>query len=75
MYQTASEVVREGLRLLKERDQRIEALRGDIRAGFEAVERGAFSDYEEGKVEELADWVKARGQKRLRDEERKTRPR
>ena len=36
MYQTASEVVREGLRLLRERDQRLEAMRQDIRAGFDA---------------------------------------
>ena len=39
LYQTASEVIREGLRLLRERDQRVEALRRDVRAGFEAVER------------------------------------
>ena len=43
MYQTASEVIREGLRLLKERDS-LEPLRRDIRAGFDAIERG---DYEE----------------------------
>jgi antitoxin ParD1/3/4 len=72
MYQTASEVIREGLRLLKERDQRLEALRHDIRAGFDAVERGEFTDYDEGTVRELADGVKARGRKRLADEERKT---
>jgi antitoxin ParD1/3/4 len=72
MYQTASEVIREGLRLLKERDQRLEALRHDIRAGFDAVERGEFTDYDEGTVKELADRVKARGRKRLADEERKT---
>jgi antitoxin ParD1/3/4 len=65
LYQTASEVVREGLRLLRERDQRVEALRRDVRAGFEAVERGEFSDYEESNIKELADRVKARGRKRL----------
>jgi antitoxin ParD1/3/4 len=65
MYQTASEVIREGLRLLKERDQRLESLRRDVRAGFEAVERGKFSDYDDSNIRELADRVKRRGRKRL----------
>jgi antitoxin ParD1/3/4 len=43
MYQTASEVVRDGLRLLKERDQRLESLRREVRSGFEAVARGEFT--------------------------------
>jgi antitoxin ParD1/3/4 len=68
MYQTSSEVIREGLRLLKERDERLQSLRGDIRAGFEAVDRGEFTDYDESNVLELADRVKARGRKRLADE-------
>ncbi len=72
MYQTASEVIREGLRLLRERDQRLESLRRDVRAGFEAVERGEYSDFDESNIRELADRVKARGRKRLEDERRKT---
>jgi antitoxin ParD1/3/4 len=72
MYQTASEVIREGLRLLRERDQRHEALRRDVRAGFEAVDRGEFTDYNQHGVQELAKRVKARGQKRLADEKRKS---
>jgi antitoxin ParD1/3/4 len=48
LYQTASEVIREGLRLLRERDQRVEALRRDVRVGLEAVERGEFTDHDEG---------------------------
>ena len=59
MYQTASEVIRDGLRLLRERDQRVEALRRDVRAGFEAVK-------------ELSDRIKARGRKRLVEEQLKT---
>ena len=65
MYQTASEVVREGLRLLAERDQRLEALRRDVRAGFEAVDRGEYSDYNASTIHELADRVKLRGKERL----------
>ena len=72
MYQTASEVIREGLRLLRERDQRVEALRRDVRAGFEAVERGEFSDYDESNIKELAARIKTRGRKRLAEEKVKT---
>lgn len=65
LYQTASEVVREGLRLLIERDQRTESLRRDIRAGFEAVARGEYTDYDGTTIQRLADRVKSRGRKRL----------
>ena len=68
MYQTASEVIREGLRLLKERDLRLESLRRGVRAGFEAVDRGEFSDYDASNIRELAERVKARGRKRLAEE-------
>ena len=68
MYQTSSEVIREGLRLLRERDERLEALRKDIRAGFESVDRGEYTDHDALSVQKLADRVKARGRKRLADE-------
>ena len=54
MYQTANEVIREGLRLHKERDQRLES-----------VDRGAFSGYDESNIRELAERMKASGRKRL----------
>ena len=72
MYQTSSEVIREGLRLLKERDERLQSLCRDIRAGFEAVELGEFTDYDERNVRELADRVKIRARKRLAEEAQKT---
>ena len=72
MYQTASEVIREGLRLLRERDGRMSELRADIHAGFEAVGRGEYKDYDEETIKQLAARVKARGRKRLLQEGRKT---
>jgi antitoxin ParD1/3/4 len=39
LYQTASEVVREALRLLKERDHAREQLRADVQAGFDQLAR------------------------------------
>jgi antitoxin ParD1/3/4 len=75
MYQTASEVVREGLRLLAERDQRMESLRRDVRAGFEAIKRGEYTDYDATTIQKLADRVNARGRKRLAAEQAKSRHR
>jgi antitoxin ParD1/3/4 len=59
MYQTASEVIREGLRLLKERDDR--QLRADVRVGFESVDRGDYAEYTATSVRTLASEVKQRG--------------
>jgi len=57
-YQNASEVVREGLRLLELRDQadqlKLKRLRAAIRAGDDAVARGAYQDLDS---DELADYV------------------
>jgi antitoxin ParD1/3/4 len=75
MYQTASEVVREGLRLLAERDQRLESLRRDVRAGFEAIKRGEYTDYDATTIQKLADRVNARGRRRLTAEQAKSRHR
>lgn len=61
MSQTASEVIREGLRLLRERDQRVEALRSEIHAGFQAVDRGEHTDYDGATVTDLSERVKSRG--------------
>jgi antitoxin ParD1/3/4 len=66
MYQTASEVVREALRLLHARDRdRLEALRHAVRAGFEEIEGGAFSEHDERAMSPLAAAVKRRGRKHL----------
>jgi antitoxin ParD1/3/4 len=63
MYQTASEVVREGLRLLKDRDDR--QLRADIRSGFDSADRGEYTDYTASSIKSLAAQVKVRGRQRL----------
>jgi len=53
MYHSASEVIREGLRLLKEQDilreARLSALRQDIEEGERQIANGHFSDYSSGK--------------------------
>ena len=64
-YQTASEVVREALRLLKHRDEGLIQLRNDIRAGLDQAARGDYTEHDRTSASKLAARVKARGQKRL----------
>ena len=71
MYQTASEVIREGLRLLKDRDEQHQ-LRAQVRAGFDAIERGEFETYDESTTKKLAEDIKRRGRKRLAQAGKKT---
>jgi antitoxin ParD1/3/4 len=66
-YSTASEVMREGLRLVEEREERrkakLEALRAEIQKGFDS-----------GPAEEVGDMferIKAQGRKRLAEKNAK----
>ena len=61
LYQTASEVVREALRLLKERDQARDQLRADVQAGFDQFSRGEGRAYDKTSGRKLAEQVKSRG--------------
>ena len=61
LYQTASEVVREALRLLKERDQVREQLRADVQAGFDQVARGEGRANYKTSGRQLAKRIKSRG--------------
>lgn len=66
MYQTASEVIREGLRLLKERDEEQQRrLREDVLAGLAQVKRGQYTDYDVDGKRKLSNEIKARGMRRL----------
>jgi antitoxin ParD1/3/4 len=61
LYQTASEVVREALRLLKERDHAREQLRADVRAGFDQLAGGGGRAYDKTAGRQLAERIKSRG--------------
>lgn len=54
-YQNASEVLREGLRLVELRERqdsaRLEALRSAVQVGFDALDRGDYIDFE--KIEDF----------------------
>ena len=64
MYHSVSEVVREALRLMKERDTlhavKLEALRKDIHQGTESLKNG------KGKLLDI-EAIKAKGRERLTD--------
>jgi antitoxin ParD1/3/4 len=66
MYHSASEVIREGLRLLKEQDEisriRLEELRREVATGTAQLERGEGSSYESGN--QIASMVKAEARSR-----------
>lgn len=62
LYQSQSEVIREGLRLLKEREDlrelRLEELRREIQIGIDQADRGELTPFD---VED----IKAEGRRRL----------
>jgi antitoxin ParD1/3/4 len=69
MYHSASEVIREGLRLLKEQDDlrqvRLNQLRKEVDIGAEQIERGQYTDYDVENLQPLVDEIQAEGRKRL----------
>jgi antitoxin ParD1/3/4 len=74
MYHSASEVVREALRLLKERDElrqyRLEELRREIAIGIEHLEQGQYTVYDENTLAELGESIKARAAQKLADQKK-----
>ncbi len=68
LYNSASEVVREGLRLLRDHDElrriRQEELRKEVRLGVEQIRNGQYLEFDS--AEELADSVIKSGMKKLK---------
>ena len=67
MYHSASEVVREGLRLLREQDElrrvRLEELRREVMIGKQQIERGESKTF--GSGAEVLEEIKRGGRERL----------
>jgi antitoxin ParD1/3/4 len=65
LFRSGNDVILEGLKLLKERDEaqesRLEELRRDVRIGIDQADEGRVSDFDESTLE----GVKARGRRRL----------
>lgn len=68
-YQNASEVLREGLRMMEQREKeeaaRLEALRQAVRIGVADIEAGRFQEF--GTTEELGEHVAALATQALAD--------
>ncbi len=62
-YQNASEAVRDALRGLQQRlqadDLKLELLRGQVKAGLEALEHGAFTEVDSDALDETLDGLVA----------------
>jgi len=64
-YKSADEVVMESLRLLKAKEERMDALRREIMRGVEDIEQGRFSAYTtDAELDAFSDDIIKRGQKR-----------
>lgn len=70
-YANASEVVREGLRLIQERDQelaaRVDAIKSRVVVGLEQAARG---DFVEGSIDEIRERIRRRAEERFGDSKR-----
>jgi antitoxin ParD1/3/4 len=63
LYQTASEVIREGLRLMRERDEKqkkLDELRKEIQLGLDDLEQGKFAPFNEETLEKIKANVRVR---------------
>ncbi len=75
LYQSQSEVVREGLRLLKEKEDmrklRLQNLRSDIDEGLKQLDSGAFETHDAISLKKLMDETKLKGRKVLSNKKAK----
>lgn len=73
-YQNASEVLREGLRLVEQREAqetaKLAALKEAARIGFRDIEEGRFQDVREDHLEEFIAGLRPRGRARTRNADR-----
>lgn len=69
LYNSASEVIRESLRLLHERDRireiRLEELRKEIQKGVNQLERGEYQVYKTDELETLISEIQQQGRARI----------
>ncbi|MBW4509230.1 MAG: type II toxin-antitoxin system ParD family antitoxin [Scytonematopsis contorta HA4267-MV1] len=74
LYESQSEVLREALQLLKEREDlkklKLEELKQEVKKGIDQLERGEFYTYSSS--EDLASEIKAEGRKKLGAMQRNT---
>lgn len=76
LYNSASEVVREGLRLLNDHDElrriRLDELRREIMVGVDQIRNGQYVEVKASELDEFAESIIERGIKRRDERIRKT---
>jgi len=69
MYHSASEVIREGLRLLRIQDQirqaQLTQLRQDVDLGADQISQGDYTEYTAASVKDLAKEIRSNGRNML----------
>jgi len=65
LFKSETELVSEALRLLQERQRRLEELREGIRPALERLDRGDGIELDDDSLGEFFEDIKARGRKRL----------
>lgn len=69
LYNSASEVIREALRLLEEKDRlrqlRFDELKKQVASGIDALDHGDYTDLDAGGMERHMEELKVRGRTRL----------
>jgi antitoxin ParD1/3/4 len=69
-YQNGSEAVRDALRVLQQRRSedalKLKALRAQIKAGIDALDRGDFVEVDDAELDDYLDGLAAPSQKRAR---------
>lgn len=74
-YSSASEVIREALRLLEMQDQlragQLSELRGKIGLGIDQLERGQSTKHDDASLSKLATNIKSTGRKRFARKKRR----
>jgi antitoxin ParD1/3/4 len=69
-YQNASEAIRDALRVLQQRRKedrlRLKALRAQIKAGIDALDRGDYAELEDGDLEEYLERLARPAARRVR---------
>jgi antitoxin ParD1/3/4 len=64
-YQSEADIVAEAVRLLRERERRLEALRNELQPAVDALDRGEYTEYDEHSLRDMIEDVKAKGRIRL----------
>jgi len=56
-YPSTDAAVHEALRLLQDRDQKLQQLRADVKAGFDQIDRGEGIEYDDAALDALIDEI------------------